>query len=209
MSAFPPMPSSPTLNRARHVLPSSNDAGRPSTPDSSSAMPSTPPRSTRQDHQISSTRTPLSHKGLHMSPSASLAHYKSNLDPPPVYTGGIPILDNPQAAEEDDPMRTPRKRGASASASTSFSHPVTPRKLIFSANLDDSPFRTPVNNLNMSPFRTPGSRSIFDPHDPRTLLDEELSGMHYNYDSPAGLFGKGRGSLLYDSPGIDGPGKWW
>lgn len=209
MSAFPPMPSSPTLNRARHALPSSDDVGRSSTPATSSALPSTPPRSTQLDHQISSTRTPLSHKGLHMSPSASLAHYKSNLDPPPLYNGSIPALDNPQA--EEDLMRTPCKRGASASASASFGPPVTPRKLIFSANLEDSPFRTPSNNPNMSPFRTPGSRSIFDPHDPRTLLDEELSGMHYSYDSsPAGgLFGRGRGSLLYDSPGFESPPKWW
>ncbi|KAH9479555.1 DNA ligase 4 [Psilocybe cubensis] len=209
-SVFPPMPSSPSLNRGKHASANSENAGRPSTPASLPALPSTPPRSSILDHQISSTRTPLSHKGLHMSPSASLAHYKSNLDPPPVYNGSIPALDNPQA-DEEDLMRTPRKRGTNASAPTSFGPPVTPRKLIFSANLEDSPFRTPSNNLNMSPFRTPGSRSIFDPHDPRTLLDEELSGMHYNYDSsPAsGLFGRGRGSLLYDSPGFESPAKWW
>ena len=48
-----------------------------------------------------------------MSPSTSLAHYKSNLDPPPVYSGVLPPFEVAQAGDEDDPMRTPRKRGAS------------------------------------------------------------------------------------------------
>jgi hypothetical protein len=136
-----------------------------------------------------------------MSPTASLAHYKSNLDPPPLYKRG-------HAAENgvDDPMQTPRKRGSKADTSNLYEAPVTPKKLIFPSGLDDSPFRTPIG---ASPFRTPGLRSIMDPHDPRTLLDEELNRINNSYeDSPAGLFGKGRGSLLYDSPGLDSPGKW-
>ena len=144
-----------------------------------------------------------------MSPSASLAHYKSNLDPPPVYNGGVAPLGMAPEAEEDDPMRTPRKRGSATQQQTTtayFGQPVTPRRLVFPTSLADSPFRTPVGGLGAS---TPGSR-IYDPHDPRTLLDEELNRISGGYDSPAGLFGKGRGSLLYDSPevGLDSPGKW-
>ncbi|KAF8909387.1 hypothetical protein CPB84DRAFT_1515266 [Gymnopilus junonius] len=204
-SGFPPLPSSPTLDRVQLKL------GRSSTPppsSSSSAVPSTPPRSTRPEHQISSSRTPLSHKGLHMSPSASLAHYKSNLDPPPIYSGVLPPFDVNQEGEDDDPMRTPRKRG-NANPSTSSGHPVTPRRLIFSSNVGESPFRTPVGGLGASPFRTPDSRTIFDPHDPRALLNEELNRLNYGYDSPGGLFGKSRSSLLYDSPGVESAAKWW
>jgi len=143
-----------------------------------------------------------------MSPSASLAHYKSNLDPPPVVSGGVAPLDVTTGPDDDaDPMRTPRKRGVMTNSSSVFGQPVTPRKLIFSAGAGDSPFRTP--GLPESPFRTPRSRAIFDPHDPGTLLHEELNRMGSYEDSPAGIFGKGRSSLLYDSPGLDGPAKWW
>jgi hypothetical protein len=136
-----------------------------------------------------------------MSPTASLAHYKSNLDPPPLYNIGH-AADN----GDDDPMQTPRKHGSKADMSNLYEAPMTPKKLTFPSGLDDSPFRTPVG---ASPFRTPGLRSIMDPHDPRTLLDEELNRINNSYgDSPAGLFGKGRGSLLYDSPGLHSPGKW-
>ncbi|KAF8159665.1 hypothetical protein B0H34DRAFT_782336 [Crassisporium funariophilum] len=196
---FPPIPTSPTLNlRSKRTT---------VTPPPSLAAPSTPPPNGQQ-HQISSIRTPLSHKGLHMSPTASLAHYKSNLDPPPVYGGGHP-LDVSQGAEDDtDPMRTPRKRVSNSNTSSIYA-PVTPRKLIF-PSVGDSPFRTPMGGLSTSPFRTPGSRNIFDPHDPTALLHDELNRMGTAYeDSPGGLFGKGRGSLLYDSPGLDStPGKW-
>ncbi|KAJ3515532.1 hypothetical protein NLJ89_g1702 [Agrocybe chaxingu] len=199
-SSFPPVPTSPTL-ACRTKQSKASGTGRPTTPVSSLPLPSTPPRST---HQISSVRTPISHKGLHMSPSTSLAHYKSNLDPPPVYTGGITPtpLDFMQGDDDADPMRTPRKSGSSTM--TIFGNPVTPRKLMF--GMTDSPFRTPSGQ---SPFRTPGSRHIFDPHDPRRLLDEELNRM--NNDSPGGLFGNARGSLLYDSPGLDTDShpKWW
>lgn len=191
---------SPTLNR--RTSPSqplkmgtqliSSDIGRPTTPPPSTSMiPSTPPRTRLQ---ISSMRTPISHKGLHMSPSASLAHYKSNLDPPPTisYGAGPSNAGKEEARVEDeaDPMRTPRKQ-----TGTNGAAPVTPKRLMFSSVLDDSPFRTPFG------FRTPGSRSILDPHDPRTALDDELNRMNAYDDSPAGIFGKGTGSLLYDSPG--------
>lgn len=197
-----PSPSQP-LKMGTQLI--SSDAERSTTPPPSSSMiPSTPPRTRLQ---ISSIRTPISHKGLHMSPSASLAHYKSNLDPPPVmlYGAGPSNASKEEARLEDeaDPMRTPRKR-----TSTNGAAPVTPKRLMFSTVLDDSPFRTP---FGISPFRTPGSRSILDPHDPRTVLDDELNRMNAYDDSPAGIFGKGTGSLLYDSPGagyLDSPGKW-
>jgi len=186
---FPPIPMSPTPNRRTKRKKSDNVKG-PCTPPPVSAVPSTPPRNGNR-HKISSVRTPLSHKGLHMSPTASLAHYKSNLDPPPLYNGGDD--------EIVDPMRTPRKRVSNADTSNIYEPPVTPKK-------DDSPFRT-SSGLGASPFRTPSSRNIIDPHDPRTVLDDELNRIGNSY-SPAGLFGKGRGSLLYDSPGLDSPGKW-
>ncbi|KAF9054381.1 hypothetical protein BJ165DRAFT_1607095 [Panaeolus papilionaceus] len=194
----PPM--SPTPTR-RSLLGPGNDTDRPSTPPAL-VPPSTPPR--HAQHKISSIRTPISHKGLHMSPTASLAHYKSNLDPPPVFSGGVAPLDVQENPDEDaDPMRTPRRRGG---LNTLLGPPITPRKLLFSTNGIDSPFRTPVSSaLASSPFRTPG-RGLFDPHS--SLLDEELS---RSYDeSPGGLFGKNRSSLLYDSPGFDlGSSKWW
>ncbi|PPQ67699.1 hypothetical protein CVT24_002755 [Panaeolus cyanescens] len=177
------IPESPTLTRR-----SSGDADRSSTPPPL-IPPSTPPR--HAQHKISSIRTPISHKGIHMSPTASLAHYKNNLDPPPVFSGGIAPLEVQDPTEEDaDPMRTPRRRSG---LNTLLGPPITPRKLLFSSNGIDSPFRTP-------------GRGLFDPHS--SLLDEELS---RSYDeSPGGLFGKNRSSLLYDSPGLDlGSSKWW
>jgi len=40
-----------------------------------------------------------------MSPTASLAHYKSNLDPPPVYSSGVASLDMaPQHLNADTPQ---------------------------------------------------------------------------------------------------------
>ncbi|KAJ3559033.1 hypothetical protein NM688_g579 [Phlebia brevispora] len=71
---FPPPP--PPRNRVRLITP-------PPQP-----RPCTPPRkrtTSSNSIQLSAQHTPISHRGLHMSPSssASLAHYKSNLDPPP------------------------------------------------------------------------------------------------------------------------------
>ncbi|KIK60461.1 hypothetical protein GYMLUDRAFT_244445 [Collybiopsis luxurians FD-317 M1] len=150
----------------------------------------TPPRNRLE---ISPVRTPLSHKGLHMSPSASLAHYKSHLDPPPT----LPF--------DQTSSSTLGTSGAAA--------PSTPKRSLAFPLLDDSPFRV----IGMSPFRTPGSNGVFDPHDPRALLDEEFRRLGpggLGEGSPApGIFGKER-TLLYDSPsGIDSsPGKykrWW
>lgn len=107
----------------------------------------------------------------------------------------------------NDPMRTPsRKRTAGSAFGGGYFTPG--KKLVFPTS-GDSPFRTPGGVG--SPFRNGG---IFDPHDPMTLLDEELRTMNAGGtgDSPTGLFGKSRSSLLYDSPnngfGSDSPGKW-
>ncbi|KAI0058984.1 hypothetical protein BV25DRAFT_1890520 [Artomyces pyxidatus] len=158
--------------------------------------PSTPPRKLSAGLQLSATRTPLSHLGVHMSPSPSLAHYKSNLNPPP--TASVPLNDAELSKASDDAenlLHTPSKRRTS-SHFTPFT-PATPRKLTFPGAQD-------------SPFRTPG-RGIFDPHDPSALLDEELtrfgaqgSGLQ---ESPAGLFGRGAG-MLYQSPDAPSPGRW-
>ncbi|TFK40008.1 hypothetical protein BDQ12DRAFT_712067 [Crucibulum laeve] len=229
-SEFPPIPTSPTPvarktpAKASQVAKDNASLGvlgavRSASPPPASEVPSTPPRKAHHlpmssvRTPISSSRTPFSYKGLHMSPSTSLAHYKSNLDPPPALTyvgnngesGSFERRD--EFTEELDPMRTPRKRTTSGGA---YHPPVTPKRLVF-PSLGDSPFRTP--GYVASPFRTPRSRSIFDPHDPRTLLNDELSRMGSALDdSPGGIFGKSRGSLLYDSPGFDSPGKhqkWW
>ncbi|KAJ7252708.1 hypothetical protein B0H12DRAFT_608168 [Mycena haematopus] len=179
------------------------------------ASPATPPRdNNRRKIQLSPMHTPLSHKGLYMSPSATLTHYKSRLDPPPTLVYGTASSSrlSPQREDDDyepsDAFRTPaRKRNAASSSA----HPITPKRLLFGID-GSSPFRTPGGGtLSASPFRTPGGSrggGIFDPHDPSTLLDEELSSLGAaGRDSPAGLYGKG---TLYDSPNpLDGsPGKW-
>lgn len=195
---FPPVPTSPTLNRKASChggkvskpLPSkkSLDAERPTTP-----TPSTPPRTASQ-LPVSSVRTPLSSKGV--NPAALHSEWD----------------DDDGRAGELELNRTPRKRVVSSG--THGGAPVTPRRLVFPTNQNESPFSTPAGGTIFSPFRTPGSRSVFDPHDPGALLDEELNRMGAaTGDSPAGLFGKGRGSLLYESPGFSSsPGqytRWW
>ncbi|KAM6496938.1 hypothetical protein JOM56_007411 [Amanita muscaria] len=205
---LPSLPTSPTLELRSFKPTSSSRLGTPGNAriqspriqaSPSLSVPQTPPRSALQ---ISSVRTPLSHKGLHMSPTASLAHYKSNLDPPPIHSYMPGGDDNGEGDESSDSTRTPRRRTAM------LAPPVTPKRLASNVEL---PFRPPLSGSGSSPFRTPGSKSVFDPHDPSALLDEELNRTAAGQDdSPVGLFGKGRGSLLYDSPGALGsPGKWF
>ncbi|KAK2463690.1 hypothetical protein APHAL10511_004441 [Amanita phalloides] len=194
---------SPTPQPKSSIKPGTPIDDRPTTPTRppTPPLPITPPRNT--SIQISSVRTPLSHKGLHMSPSSSLAHYKSNLDPPPVLTYVAEVEEmKTEIDDTSDEMRTPRRPTAI------LAPPVTPKRPYLTAT-DSS--RTPLGGPVVSPFRTPGSRSIFDPQDPGTLLDEELNRAAAGQDdSPVGLFGKGRPSLLYDSPGALGsPGKWF
>lgn len=135
-----------------------------------------------------------------MSPTASLAHYKSHLNPPPPVRG--------DDGDEEDPMKTPSRKRSQAGSSSAFGLLSTPaRRLIFPGS-GDSPFRTPggLGGSNMSPFRM----GIYDPNDPMAMLDEELTRMGESGrgDSPGGLFGKSR--LLYDSPNnfSDSPGRY-
>ncbi|KAK0202965.1 hypothetical protein DFS33DRAFT_1489024 [Desarmillaria ectypa] len=199
------VPASPTLGLRSNPLKTTKavkNKSRLASPPPTTESPSTPTRkSTFGPSFLSPIHTPLSHRGLHMSPSASLAHYKSNLDPPPFVSYPEKTGDNEEADEDgdNDLMRTPSK---TRSAATSSALPVTPRRLF---SLGDSPFRTPVGKSSF--------RSIYDPHDPTSLLDDELHrmGAAGHGDSPAGLFGKSRASLLYDSPGNvmgGSPDKW-
>ena len=220
--SFPPAPESPTLIR-QNVRPRPENP-RPSTPPPKNAPPTsakpspshprTPPRKS-SEHHLSAARTPLSHLGVHMSPTASLAHYKSHLNPPPVMIS-LPHGDNnnPTTTKEDSHghshghthghhaaedtenlLRTPSRRRAS-SQFTPFT-PVTPRKLMFMGVATESPLR-----------------GLFDhPHDPGTLLDEELArlcaqgtpgrGLH---ESPS--VGFAQRALLYESPNTRSPERW-
>lgn len=135
-----------------------------------------------------------------MSPSPSLAHYKSHLNPPPTISlphgEGNPSKDDNQPPTTEDTenlLRTPSRRRTS-SQFTPFT-PVTPRKLMFMGVTNESPLR-----------------GLFDPHDPGTLLDEELArlgaqgtpsrGLH---ESPVGFAQR---SLLYESPSTQSPERW-
>ncbi|KAJ7672668.1 hypothetical protein B0H17DRAFT_1170882 [Mycena rosella] len=198
------MPTSPTLHRRKTATAArtGNKSGKRKkvkaarvAPAAAPVIPSTPPRnSPRRKTQISPVHTPLSHRGLHMKRVSVRTQEEEDHDE-----------DGPS-----DLMRTPsRKRNAASSSA----HPMTPKRLLFPSD-SSSPFRTPGGGtLSASPFRTPGGQpygrgGIFDPHDPSTLLDEELSSLGaVGRDSPAGLYGKG---ALYESPNpLDGsPGKW-
>jgi len=95
--------------------------------------------------------------------------------------------------EEPDPMKTPRKRANLSNTPSIFGNPMTPKRLNFAIAAD-------------SPYRTPRSRAMYDPIDPRSVLDDELN--RINEGSPAGLFQE-RSALLYDSPGLEGYKPWW
>jgi hypothetical protein len=162
--------------------------------DSVPERPSTPPN--RRAVQLNPHQTPISHKGLHMSPSPSLAHYKSNLDPPPVASPGLfsPRRETCVAPSAlllgDHHIQTPGTEAASTF------HPVTPKKF---ASFNDL-FRTPDSSERMA---------IFDPYDPRTLLEEEMARLGSNgaQDSPvAGLYSRESG-MLYESPCAPSPSR--
>jgi hypothetical protein len=222
-TSFPPPPESPTLIR-QTVRPRSENQ-RPSTPPPKNAHPTsvkplapypghprTPPRKS-SEHHLSAARTPLSHLGVHMSPSASLAHYKSHLNPPPV-TISLPHGENnnhnPPTTKEDSHnhdhghnasedtenlLRTPSRRRTSSQFAP-FT-PVTPRKLMFMGVATESPLR-----------------GLFDhPHDPGTLLDEELARLCAQSTPGRGLHespsvGFAQRALLYESPNTRSPERW-
>ena len=156
-----------------------------------------------------------------MSPTASLAHYKSHLNPPPVMIslphGENNNNHNPPTTKEDGQsqshghnnahghntsedtenlLRTPSRRRTS-SQFTPFT-PVTPRKLMFMGVATESPLR-----------------GLFDhPHDPGTLLDEELARLCAQSSTPGrGLHespsvGFAQRALLYESPNTRSPERW-
>ncbi|KAG9309517.1 hypothetical protein JVU11DRAFT_10490 [Chiua virens] len=215
---LPPMPLSPTLDRRTKIRkksasqqlsrplpalvpePTSSTTGtathpRPPTPP---PRPSTPPRNrgTASTVQFSPLRTPLSHKGLHMTPNTSLAHFKTHLDPPP-HTAFNPDDGINPAVFDTENVRTPSRKRSHHRDRDAIPHfpPVTPKKLVFP---------TPGSAAE-SPFRTPSR--IFDPHDPGALLEEEFArlGAKAAQESPAGLYD--RRGLLYESPNLSSPGK--
>jgi hypothetical protein len=201
LSPIPPSPTPMHRSLARNSVP-------PPRSPSPSARPCTPPL---QQHtnatNLSLQRTPMSHRGLHMSPSTSLAHYKSNLDPPPAVP--MPSLFNFPREDATDPKTPPRKSTRVANHTTpagakTTANPfcaLTPRRLMFTG---DSPFRTPGSALRSQLF-------VYDPHDPTALLDEELSRWGRQDSPAAGLFPRGNG-YLYESPTAPSPStlaKWW
>ncbi|TFK71639.1 hypothetical protein BDN72DRAFT_895474 [Pluteus cervinus] len=184
---FPPLPPSPTLGRKTlgtritKGSTSSVKVERAKTPSPILVAPSTPPRKKRALE--SSNGSPIAAKGSSVAEELTLTMINQ--------TGS-------------DVFGTPSRRNSLVLGGS----PVTPKRA-FSNSVSESPFRTPLGMYEGSPFRTPGSRLIFDPHDPRTLLDDELNRLSSAQgESPGGLYGKGVGTLLYDSPGVESPGKW-
>lgn len=235
--SLPPAPESPTLVR-QNVRPRSEHQKKSTPPPPKNVFPTsvkplttelpgrpcTPPRKSSEQH-LSAARTPLSHLGVHMSPSASLAHYKSHLNPPPVIalthgdSNNAPVTTTATKEENsnnnhghghahahhatedsENLLRTPSRRRASAQF-TPFT-PVTPRKLMFMGGV-----------ATESPLR-----GLFDhPHDPATLLDEELArlgaqgtpgrgGLHESPSVSVGGFAQR--ALLYESPNTQSPERW-
>ncbi|KAF8573337.1 hypothetical protein K439DRAFT_1630350 [Ramaria rubella] len=174
---FPHPPSSP--------LPGPSFPARPTTP------PSHPSGS---NVTLSPIRTPMSHRGLHMSPSRSLAHYKSSLEPE-WKSIGRPTTPQPRNLDQDD---------------VRFGDDVvfsTPKRPLLPSGLHASPFRTPAR-----PTKTRTSAWLeqgYDPYDPNTLLADELA-RHAKepQESPGGFFGKEGKKLLYDSPSVPGRSDW-
>jgi hypothetical protein len=169
-----------------------------------------------------------------MSPTTSLAHYKSHLNPPPVISlshgdanNSAPTTKEDKEKEKDKDkdnntntntnnhapshgghghhatedsenlLRTPSRRRASAQF-TPFT-PVTPRKLMFMGG----------GLATESPLR-----GLFDhPHDPATLLDEELARLGAQVTPGRGLHespsvGFAQRALLYESPNTQSPERW-
>lgn len=155
-----------------------------------SVLPSTPPRKTSGGRVLGSPVSPNTSRGLRASPSTYLN--------PPASSSTVTI---PPASS--DAPKTPSRPSRSNLLPPQYfpPPPVTPNKKPgFSILTGDSPFNSP-------------SKTVFDPHDPRAVLDEELRryGEQDLYSSPVGLFGKNKGVLLYQSPGVPSPGGsgWW
>lgn len=124
-----------------------------------------------------------------MSPSRSLAHYKSSLEPEWKSTNRsvTPPSSNHAGDGEDGIFSTPK------------------RSAFPSGSLQVSPFRTPAR-----PSRS-GNGKGYDPYDPDTLLADELASIRNArelQESPGGFFGKEGKKLLYESPSVPGQSDW-
>lgn len=224
VSSLPPMPVTPTPQRksrtakaSAHQAISTSPLERPQSlafPRTPSPRPRTPPRRhrvTSGDRLLSPTHTPISHAGLHMSPSPSLAYYKSHLDPPlpAVFHPSAPLLAMPIEGLSTSPTatfsgeaRTPtRRRDGPSSSMTGEMLPLTP----FAPT---TPRRTKRNTFE-SPFRTPTNK-IYDPVAPGALLAEELERQErQQFDVSPGIFGRReRLGSLFDTPTGPSPGAW-
>ncbi|KAF7294401.1 Forkhead box protein I1 [Mycena kentingensis (nom. inval.)] len=191
-----------TSSKSKHKKLRSISTALPPPPPVIPTVPSTPPRGRLGARKIYASPTPVFRNRGPPSPSAGFSFVSGS--PARISAARDDIDDEPH-----DPLRTPSRKGKAPATSSSI-FPVTPKRLLFPSD-SSSPFRTPGGNmLSASPFRTPGSAArggIFDPHDPSTLLAEELRSYNAAGPSPTGLYDKGD---LYSSPNpVDGsPGKW-
>lgn len=131
-----------------------------------------------------------------MSPSTSLVHYKSHLDPPP----SMQYADDDDAADErkNENLRTPsRTRPVRSSLLHSFAPLHTPHR--------SSPFRTPRSRVPQS--ISPGP--LFDPYDASGILAAEVrNSRRRGEDGESGALVK-RSTLLWQSPGLGPSGERW
>ncbi|KZT27882.1 hypothetical protein NEOLEDRAFT_1240021 [Neolentinus lepideus HHB14362 ss-1] len=224
LNLFPPRLESPLSMRpsalkarAKSRLRSSSPSPPPIFPNvvSPLGLPQTPPRKRKSSSimQLSPVRTPISHKGLNMSPSINLSHYKTHLDPPAPH----PVPDSsgaedPSATEArvgsplplPEHLHTPEKYSSSDSGLPFL--PVTPKRLTFP---NPGSGRTPLRSPFPSPFRSSilAAGEFYDPNDPSAILNDELSRLGSAGDSPVGLYGRAERGLLYESPDASSPGR--
>ncbi|KIJ55229.1 hypothetical protein M422DRAFT_774309 [Sphaerobolus stellatus SS14] len=143
------------------------------------ARPSTPPsRSPNSGLLLSPERTPISHRGLQMSPSRSLAHYKTSLVPE--WKVGRPS--------------TPPSAAGPSSSSSLLALPHTPH--------DPSIFLTPKRSIFPSRGFDPYDPNAVLAEEIAGLRRDNLD------ESPGGFFGKEGRKLLYESPSAPGKSDW-
>ncbi|TCD63707.1 hypothetical protein EIP91_005078 [Steccherinum ochraceum] len=218
-----PVPTSPTLERrsaakqkaaartSPHALTflisqrasSSREMLRPTTPP---RRPCTPPRkrAASRSPQSSPQRTPMSYSRFRLRKSPS----------PPRELPALPT--NPELLRTPSRKRVP-SGGGPGSGSGSKSGPGKSPSNIYSFSPGFGHFSTPKRGSTSfgatdfeSPFRP--SWSMYDPHDPAALLDDEVKRLSNQNDatqgSPSGLYGRAGKGLLYESPSVPSPGKW-
>lgn len=159
---------------------------------SSSARPSTPPRNPTT-HPLSSVRTPIRAASRGPEPTKATLH-------------AVPMMAFGEHLDSENVsiLRTP-SRARTISENSSLQQPVTPSRKLYA-----SPFPS-LLGVGFSPFRTPSRRPIFDPHDPGTLLEEEIAQMRSlemleSLGSPLASFAEK--GLLYESPSLPSPSAW-